>query len=66
MDCVSHCQTASVDRLPPELLVYVFQLLQFLLGWPRFPDQDTLTLPEAATWIRVTWVSRQWRLTGLE
>ncbi|TBU27412.1 hypothetical protein BD311DRAFT_843660 [Dichomitus squalens] len=62
----SRAQVASVDRLPPELLAYIFQVLQLLVGWPQLPNCSGPTLSEAATWIRVTWVCRYWRCVALD
>ncbi|TBU22860.1 hypothetical protein BD311DRAFT_791984, partial [Dichomitus squalens] len=57
---------ASVNRLPPELLAYIFQVLQLLLGWPQLPGRSGTTPKAAATWIRVTWVCRYWRCVALD
>ncbi|TBU46057.1 hypothetical protein BD309DRAFT_999372 [Dichomitus squalens] len=57
---------ASVDRLPLELLAYIFQVLQLLLGWPQLPGRSGTTPKAAATWIRVTWVCRYWRCVALD
>ncbi|OSC99641.1 hypothetical protein PYCCODRAFT_1479775 [Trametes coccinea BRFM310] len=54
--------TRPIDRLPPELLVYIFQWVQWLCGWSA---NETYRGDCARSWIALTWVCRQWRNIAL-
>ncbi|KAI0354508.1 hypothetical protein OH77DRAFT_506739 [Trametes cingulata] len=51
---------AAIDRLPPELLVSIFQWVQWLYGWPHYPS-----FSRPREWSLFTWVSRHWRSVAL-
>ncbi|KAI0354493.1 hypothetical protein OH77DRAFT_1426087 [Trametes cingulata] len=51
---------AAINRLPPELLVFVFQWVQWLYGWPHYPS-----FSRPREWLLFTWVSRHWRSVAL-
>ena len=46
-------------------MTHIFEALQLSLGWPR-QAYEASKFHESATWIRVTWVCRYWRLVALE
>ncbi|KAI0700837.1 hypothetical protein C8T65DRAFT_657307 [Cerioporus squamosus] len=48
-----------VDRMPPEILVNIFQLVQWATGWQSYTSQTT------PAWISFTWVCRRWRDVAL-
>ncbi|KAI9060825.1 hypothetical protein FKP32DRAFT_1595159 [Trametes sanguinea] len=54
--------TRPIDRLPPELLGYVFQWVQWLCGWSA---GEVYRGYGARSWIQLTWVCRRWRALAL-
>ncbi|KAI0367773.1 hypothetical protein BV20DRAFT_537602 [Pilatotrama ljubarskyi] len=52
---------SAIDRLPPELLIPVFQRVQWLYGWPVESHTNASLL-----WLRVTWVCHRWRVVALQ
>lgn len=46
-----------MNTLPSEILAYIFELVQDLVGWPDFSI--------FADWAHVTWVCRHWRAVAI-
>ncbi|KAI0367066.1 hypothetical protein BV20DRAFT_580493 [Pilatotrama ljubarskyi] len=51
---------APINRIPPELLVSIFQWVQWLYGWPHY---SSFSRPR--DWLQLTWVCRYWRSVAL-